>query len=299
MNSNQLKTLIVDDDPLTTIFLKRITESLGHKVIGLCDNGKSAIKIIVQEKPDVVFMDINIKGSINGINVIKKIGCSCNASIIYISGYDEGKIVDEALATNPSNYIVKPINENDVKIALTLAEQKSILIEQLQKEKNKLEDFIDKDHLTKVYSRKKMDDDLQKFIDCTQIKNLTAIFIDADRFKGINDTFGHDTGDQVLIYLGQKLKKYAKILDGKVYRYGGEEFILLCSQNDNLLQELTNLKEDIKSQKIPNTKRDVSVTVSMGVAHFSECKSIKKMIDLADERVYMAKGKGRDRIEWE
>ena len=120
MSSNQLNILIVEDEPLTTIFLKRIVEDFGHKVIGVCDNSESAIEKILEEKPDVIFMDINIKGPLDGITVIKRVMYVCEASIIYISGYDESEILDEALSTNPSNYLIKPIHENDVKIALSV-----------------------------------------------------------------------------------------------------------------------------------------------------------------------------------
>ncbi len=120
MKVDTLRVLIVDDEPLTTIFLKRIIEDLGYRVIGICDNGESAIDMILQEKPDVIFMDINIRGGLDGITVIKRVTYNCKASIIYISGYDESEILDEALSTNPSNYLIKPINEKDVKIALSV-----------------------------------------------------------------------------------------------------------------------------------------------------------------------------------
>lgn len=87
---------------------------------------------------------------------------------------------------------------------------------------------MNRDHLTGVYNRRKMENDLSMFINQKNSSYLCAVFIDADRFKGINDNFGHDTGDRVLIYLGKKLDKYAKVLNGEVYRFGGEEFVILC-----------------------------------------------------------------------
>ena len=175
---------------------------------------------------------------------------------------------------------------------------KDTLIEQLLQEKIQLEDKINRDHLTQVYNRRKMYEDLKSFINHKNSFLLTTIFIDADRFKGINDNFGHEAGDKTLVYLAKKLQKYAKSLNGEVYRYGGEEFVILCFlAKDRLIQRLNELREDIKTEKVPHTKRDISVTVSMGVSFYSDCENAEDMIKRADECLYHAKDKGRDRIE--
>jgi len=176
---------------------------------------------------------------------------------------------------------------------------KDNLIEELLREKELLKEEMNTDHLTKVYNRRKMEDDLKIFSRQSNSAFLSAIFIDADRFKGINDTFGHKAGDKALIYLATKLKKHAKILNGEVYRYGGEEFFILCFITKNhIIQKLNDLREDIKSKKIYHPLRDISLSVSMGVSFFSDCKDINEMIKKADEGVYKAKANGRDRIEF-
>lgn len=176
---------------------------------------------------------------------------------------------------------------------------KDNLIEQLLKEKEVLEDKMNRDHLTKVYNRRKMEDDLKVFSRQSNSAFLCAIFIDADRFKGINDNFGHEAGDRTLIYLSDKLQEYAKILNGEVYRYGGEEFIILCFiTKKHIVQKLNDLREDIKSKKIYHPLRDISITVSMGVSFFTDCKDANEMIQRADFGVYRAKNKGRDRVEF-
>jgi len=176
---------------------------------------------------------------------------------------------------------------------------KDTLIEQLLKEKQQLEDKMNRDHLTGVYNRRKMQSDLEKFVNQNNAFLLTAIFVDADRFKGINDNFGHEAGDRTLSYLGEKLDHHAQLLNGQAYRYGGEEFIILCFiAKDRLIQKLNDLREDIKSQKIPHPLREISITVSMGVSFFSECNNENELLKKADDGVYKAKENGRDRIEF-
>ena len=174
---------------------------------------------------------------------------------------------------------------------------KDSMIEQLLKEKQELEERIHRDHLTGVYNRTKMESDLDSFINSQTANFLSAVFIDADRFKGINDNFGHDTGDRALIYIANKLQRHAKRMNGEVYRYGGEEFILLAfSQRSDLLISLENLKEDIKSDTIYHPKKEISLTVSMGVSFWNESKNKFEFIKKADNAVYKAKETGRDKI---
>lgn len=174
---------------------------------------------------------------------------------------------------------------------------KDNLIEQLLREKEQLQDSISKDHLTQTYNRRKMEEDLNNFINQRNANQLSASFIDADRFKDINDRFGHDVGDEALVYLARKLQHHAKLLNGEVYRYGGEEFILLCfTPKEFLLNGLARLCKDIKSEKIFNPIESISLTVSIGVSFFDEVNSKEEFLKKADEGVLKAKAQGRDQI---
>lgn len=175
---------------------------------------------------------------------------------------------------------------------------KDDLIKKLQKENEELLSSMNTDALTGVYNRRKMQIDLEFFSQQDNSNLLSAVFIDADRFKGINDNFGHQAGDDVLKYIAQKIKKHATLFNGEVYRYGGEEFLILCFKKKNILLEgLKFLKEDIKSETIPHLIKDISVSVSMGVSFYNEVSSIDELIKKADEGVYKAKENGRDKIE--
>ncbi len=176
---------------------------------------------------------------------------------------------------------------------------KDTLIEELLREKAELEDSMNRDYLTGIYNRKKMQSDLNMFSKQNNSLMLSAIFIDVDRFKEIHDNFGQDAGDRTLIYLAQILQHHAQLLGGEVYRYSGEEFIILCfTLKDEIIKKLNALREDVKSQKIYHSKKDISITISMGVAFYNECSSKEELIQKADKGVYIAKDNGRDRIEF-
>jgi diguanylate cyclase (GGDEF)-like protein len=176
---------------------------------------------------------------------------------------------------------------------------KDILIERLIKEKLELQNSLNKDHLTQVYNRRKMEDDLNIFINQKNAFMLTAIFIDIDRFKEINDNFGHDIGDKVLEHISKILRVYAKKLNGEVYRFGGEEFVIFSFiAKDRIITILNELKNEVKSNKMYHPKRDISISISMGISFYDDYKDKKLFIKKADLAVYEAKKNGRDRIEF-
>jgi len=261
------------------------------KVLTLCkENNKYWKKILLEPK----IIDDNIKYSIKQFDTLR---------ITNGLGKEKPSLVIECKKIDYSNSkdcfefaLGKVIEQKNTNLE---EDYKDNLIEQLLKEKELLEDKMNRDHLTKVFNRRKMEDDLKVFSRQSNSSFLSAVFIDADRFKGINDTFGHEAGDKALIYLSDKLEKHAKILNGEVYRYGGEEFIILCFITKNhIVQKLNELREDIKSKKIYHPLRDISITVSMGVSFFSDSKDAHEMVQKADFGVYRAKNKGRDRIEF-
>ena len=171
------------------------------------------------------------------------------------------------------------------------------IIKKLLKEKEDMADIMFRDYLTGLYNRYKMKDDLNAYVKRLDSNKLSAVFVDADRFKGINDKFGHDAGDEALKYLSSKLQDYCLLLNAQVYRFGGEEFILLCfKEEEELLKILNRLRIEIKSQKVPNVKESISLTVSMGVAFWKNASSKDDLIKRADLAVYEAKEQGRNKV---
>gem|GEM_PF-1225702 len=121
MKTKKLSVLIIDDEPLITMFIKDIVLEMQESVIAICHDSDCAIRYLKDSKPNVVFMDINIQGSQDGISLVKKYVHPCDTMVFYISAYDNDKVIQEALETKPYNYLVKPVSEEDIKIALTLA----------------------------------------------------------------------------------------------------------------------------------------------------------------------------------
>jgi len=130
----KITALIIDDEPLIAIFIKRVLLKRGVTVLDIIYEGEKALHAIHSYKPDVIFMDINIKGALDGISVIRKATVPKETSIFYISAYNSLEIIEEAMQTNPKNYLIKPIREEDIIIALGIV--KNSMQANMQKKKN-------------------------------------------------------------------------------------------------------------------------------------------------------------------
>lgn len=154
-----------------------------------------------------------------------------------------------------------------------------------------------RDSMTGCFSRQSGEELLElQFILANRSRfPLSVAFIDLDHFKQVNDRFGHDAGDEVLIKAAAQIRNYLRMGDMLV-RWGGEEFLIILPNTDRNqgLIALHRLRENGFGLR-PDGKR---VTASIGMAEFIEDKSRnwRELVEVADKRMYRAKGSGRDRI---
>jgi len=154
------------------------------------------------------------------------------------------------------------------------------------------------DKLTNIYNRAKLDLALSEEIDRSKRYGsiFSIILIDVDFFKKVNDNYGHQVGDDVLKQSAKVLLENIRQTD-LLGRWGGEEFLIICTQTDkeSVLVLAEKLRKTIKSHKYPTYPKEV--TISLGVATYSEkIKSIDDILLSADRALYDAKNQGRDRV---
>ncbi|MBL4706476.1 MAG: response regulator [Flavobacteriales bacterium] len=105
--------LIVEDDFIIKMFFERVIIKLNHNVVGETDNGKECIHLVEKLKPDVVLMDINIKGEINGVETALIIQEKFGTRVVFITGYARGILTDEMInKIRPISIVKKPVNQN-------------------------------------------------------------------------------------------------------------------------------------------------------------------------------------------
>lgn len=162
-------------------------------------------------------------------------------------------------------------------------------------EKN-LEILAATDPLTSLFNRRKFNELLDYGITRTKqnLSSLSLIFCDIDFFKQLNDNYGHEVGDDVLIQFSFELNHYLHESD-TLARWGGEEFAILIT--DNSSQSVSSLAEKIR-KKIEdcNFKEVGKVTASFGVTHYLQGDTKKELFERADKALYMAKESGRNKV---
>jgi len=166
----------------------------------------------------------------------------------------------------------------------------------LQREKENLEEITSVDYLTKLKNRKEIDEVLavnyNMFLKYQE--PFSIILLDIDDFKNINDTYGHLVGDEVLIGVSEVLKKHTRTTD-TVGRWGGEEFLIICPHinDEEALIVAEKLRHKIEQKSFPDIGYK---TVSVGVTSIKKDISLHQLLINADESMYVAKNEGKNRV---
>lgn len=235
---------------------------------------------------------------------------------LMISAMKEGKTLKESTVISEKE--MSGSNKILIEAILTMYDGVSLRTIRLMRERNarikaenelkevndKLEKLSITDQLTTLYNRRHFDHvfdlELKRAIRSKTVFSLVSL--DIDFFKLINDTYGHQYGDNALICLGKSLKDICQRSGDFAFRVGGEEFSIITSgsENESALNLAKSLQDKVKTLKIANTKSDISnyMTVSIGIITLIPTinDTIDSIMKKVDKKLYQAKEKGRNRI---
>ncbi|NPA40726.1 MAG: sensor domain-containing diguanylate cyclase [Aquificae bacterium] len=194
----------------------------------------------------------------------------------------------------------KPFTEEDGKILRSLAFIFSFIVRE-EIEKRRLMEKAIKDHLTQLYNRFYLEETGSRELERSQRYGfpVSLILFDLDDFKRINDEFGHQAGDTVLIRFAQVLRSSVRGTDIPA-RYGGEEFVLLLphTHKEEAITVAERVRQRFSKVRFRFGETPVQLTVSAGV---SSCEggrcTLEELIEQADKAMYEAKRKGKNRVE--
>lgn len=191
-------------------------------------------------------------------------------------------------------FFVSTLNRTKKELHTNLQRQKQLeaLNSLLNQEHQQLEERLTRDPLTGVLNRDGLAPVFNQSLDSNSTPLLSLIFIDIDHFKKINDTYGHNVGDQVLLAFAQSLSENTRTQD-LLARWGGEEFVLACT--DTALENACGLAEKLRRRIEENDwPKALQVTASFGVAQMLPQESPTDFIARADKALYAAKAQGRN-----
>ncbi len=115
------RILVVEDEHIVAMGIKKMLKNLGYTVTGVASSGKDAISKAESTFPDVVLMDIMLKGDMDGVEAAKEIRERFDVPVVYLTAYSDNKILERAKKTEPFGYIVKPFDEKDLHSSIEVA----------------------------------------------------------------------------------------------------------------------------------------------------------------------------------
>jgi two-component system cell cycle response regulator len=287
--------LIAEDNLESQLLLRRLLTRWGHEVIVTSD-GLSAWQLLQRsDAPPMAILDWLMPG-MDGIDICRKVRAESEASFIYLvllTGKVKQQEIIEGIESGADDYLSKPFNQEELRVRLR-AGQRIVELHQ------GLLEQATHDALTGLWNRKTVIEILQRELARGQRNGdlVAVVLVDIDHFKRINDTLGHPAGDVALRDVAHALRSSLRSSD-TLGRYGGEEFLAVlpgCGGND-ALAVAEKMRRVLEAEGAPRTELG-PITVSIGVSTSKGTEfSNEALIKLADEALYRAKQRGRNRVE--
>ena len=285
------KILLVDDSMVIRSRMKTMLENLFFQVITVA-HGEEALAML-ESRTDISLIITEYQMPVmNGLDLtfaIRKTYTKDDLSIIALSENKDDEISALFLKNGANDYIKKPFSKEEFSCRINNS------IEALEN-LHLVTNHANRDFLTGLYNRRYFFLHMSDYIDTSSEKYAVAM-LNIDNFKKINDTYGYDIGDKVIIHLSEILSSKTNYRD-MVSRFGGEEFcIVLKNVNRFSAQDiLERLREEVeKSYIMINTNEEIRFTISIGFTMNSE-DSLEDTIDQADMRLHKAKQEGINRV---
>jgi two-component system, cell cycle response regulator len=303
------RILIVDDHEDNVELLRARLESWGYETESARD-GAEALNTIETTLPDLVLLDIMMP-KIDGIEVARRVKNNPDLPFIPIimqTALDSTENKVEGLEAGADDYITKPIDFPELKARLRSMLRIKRLQEEVEERERELMEANERlrymsqtDALTGLENRRHIEIRLEELFEhAKRLKEpFCCVMVDLDRFKSVNDTYGHQAGDAVLKQLARILKQEVREIDHAA-RYGGEEFMLLLAGTvlDAGVVFAERVRKAIEAHTFTFDSLSIRRTASFGIAGWPHPRITHSdgLVKAADESLYVAKETGRNRV---
>jgi len=299
-----MRALIIEDSAVDRRIVTKNLKEWGYK-FSVTTNGKDGWSALQAENaPKLVIMDWMLPDT-EGVDLcrkIRKIQGKPYTYIMLVTARNQKRDMLRAMEAGADDYLVKPFNKLELKARLIAAKRILDLQEKLIELGESLRFAATHDNLSGLWNRGQILDFLARELVRANRddKPLGIVLADLDHFKKVNDTYGHLAGDAVLQEVSKRMQGNIRAYDG-VGRYGGEEFLVVFPgcEYKIAMRRAEDLRRLVGEKSIVALGEKVNVTASLGVAivEAGSDTSVESLLQKADQAMYAAKRKGRNRVE--
>lgn len=287
--------LVVDDSAIICNIIKDILESPSLH-IELAHSGEETIRIASEMHPTIILLDIIMNG-IDGYEtcrILKHKESTQDIPVIFITGNSASESVLKGFEVGAADYVSKPFIPEELKARVKVHMQNVKNQRKLKLLMEELQEMAITDYLTKLYNRRYLMDRLQIYVN-TNDNPISLILFDIDNFKRINDTYGHNAGDKVLVSMAEIFKLILSDED-IISRWGGEEF-MICLPNvtsDRAFFIAEKIRNEVCKYEYNCDGETFHCSITGGVIEYNRNISIEKNITNVDKALYNGKSAGKN-----
>ena len=294
--------LVVDDDPVALDTITATLREMGYRVEA-APSWVEAIHLFSSREVDLVLMDAVMPG-VDGFKLTSLLRARARSytPVVFLTGLSDLSARQLGIAAGADDFLAKPVDPFELEVRIAAMLRIRSLTKALEDKTRRLARLAHLDALTGLGNRRAFDVEFPQELARARRYglDLSVALFDLDRFKAINDDFGHPCGDRVIALFGRVMTRGTRTCD-RCYRIGGEEFVLLATETPAadaavVVERLRGEFRRAAAAIVPERP----CTVSAGLASLDTlCASVtapNALLSAADEALYRAKHEGRDRL---
>lgn len=298
-----MKVLIVDDDRSSRMMLQKLLGRWGYTCETAEDGEEALNKLSSPDGPKIAILDWMMP-RVDGIEVCRRVRdaewrVQNYVYIILLTSKSTREDLLAGLRAGADDYVSKPFDRYELEMRLNVGKRIIELQESYRAIQEELHHQATHDSMTGVFNKAAICDHLTREMNrAARGGNRLAIgMLDLDHFKGVNDTYGHRAGDDVLKEFVRRVLAASRPYD-RLGRVGGEEFLLVVPDADpsDLPAAFERIRASIAADPMTSHEHELKVTVSVGVQTLEPDMTLDSFLHAADKLLYRAKEEGRDRV---
>jgi two-component system cell cycle response regulator len=299
-----VKTLIAEDNPVFRRLLQNMLVKWGYEVVVATDGIEAWQHLQMEDPPRLAILDWMMPG-LDGVEVCRRVRSHRQEPYIYLlllTAKNQHQDLLAGLEAGADDYLTKPFDNQELRVRLRAGQRILDLQAGLVCAREALREQATRDALTGLWNRAAIFDILQRELAraSREAALLAIVMMDLDWFKQVNDRHGHLTGDAVLREAARRMRTSIRPYDA-AGRYGGEEFLITLPgcNGDSGAAQAERLRRAIGGEPFPTPAGILDVTCSLGVAWTEPAENLDAdlLVHNADAALYLAKNRGRNRVE--